>query len=143
PDRDLWFGFGPAHEIKRRLLTLWNSIGFLVQYANVSGWEPEVGDLEAGPAAEHPLDRWLVARTHEPLRDATQADKATLTGPGLWGRRRGPLELVHPALQAAVLARRRAGVPHALVRARAVAPDHLSRDAVPRRPHLGQPRPRA
>src|SRR5206468_2172067 len=29
PDRDLWFGFGPGHEIKRKLLTLWNSIGFL------------------------------------------------------------------------------------------------------------------
>ena len=30
PDRDLLFGFGPAHEIKRKLLTLWNSVGFLV-----------------------------------------------------------------------------------------------------------------
>ena len=27
PDRDLLFGFGPAHEIKRKLLTLWNSVG--------------------------------------------------------------------------------------------------------------------
>jgi isoleucyl-tRNA synthetase len=79
PDRDLLFGFGPAHEIKRRLLTLWNSIGFLVQYANVSGWEPEVGDLEAGPAPEHPLDRWLVARTHEFVHGATAAYEATLT----------------------------------------------------------------
>jgi isoleucyl-tRNA synthetase len=79
PDRDLLFGFGPAHEIKRRLLTLWNSIGFLVQYANVSGWEPEVGDLEGGPAPEHPLDRWLVARTHEFVHEATTAYEATLT----------------------------------------------------------------
>jgi isoleucyl-tRNA synthetase len=79
PDRDLWFGFGPGHEIKRRLLTLWNSIGFLVQYANVSGWEPEVGDLETGPAAEHSLDRWLVARTHELVHEATEAYEATLT----------------------------------------------------------------
>jgi isoleucyl-tRNA synthetase len=79
PDRDLWFGFGPAHEIKRRLLTLWNSIGFLVQYANVSGWEPEPADLEAGPAADHPLDRWLVARTHEFVHEATAAYEATLT----------------------------------------------------------------
>jgi isoleucyl-tRNA synthetase len=79
PDRDLLFGFGPAHEIKRRLLTLWNSIGFLVQYANVSGWEPEVDDLEAGPAAEHQLDGWLVARTHELVHEATAAYEATLT----------------------------------------------------------------
>jgi isoleucyl-tRNA synthetase len=79
PDRDLLFGFGPAHEIKRRLLTLWNSIGFLVQYANVSGWEPEPADLETGPAAEHPLDSWLVARTHEFVHEATAAYEATLT----------------------------------------------------------------
>ena len=26
PDRNLLFGFGPAHEIKRKLLTLWNSV---------------------------------------------------------------------------------------------------------------------
>jgi isoleucyl-tRNA synthetase len=79
PDRDLLFGFGPAHEIKRRLLTLWHSIGFLVQYANVAGWEPEPADLDTGPAAEHPLDRWLVARTHQFVREATVAYEATLT----------------------------------------------------------------
>ena len=32
PDRDLLFGFGPAHEIRRRLLTFWNSVWFLVTY---------------------------------------------------------------------------------------------------------------
>ena len=26
PDRNLLFGFGPGHEIKRKLLTLWNSV---------------------------------------------------------------------------------------------------------------------
>jgi isoleucyl-tRNA synthetase len=31
PDRNLLFGFGPAHEIQRRLLTLWNSATFLVR----------------------------------------------------------------------------------------------------------------
>ena len=35
PDRNLLFGFGPAHEIQRRLLTLWNSATFLVRYGNV------------------------------------------------------------------------------------------------------------
>jgi len=79
PDRDLWFGFGPAHEIKRKLLTLWNSINVLVLYANPAGWEPELGDLDGGPAVEAPLDRWLVARTHALVRDATEAYEATLT----------------------------------------------------------------
>ena len=37
PDRNLLFGFGPAHEIKRKLLTLWNSVTFLVQYGEHRG----------------------------------------------------------------------------------------------------------
>ena len=42
PDQNLLFGFGPAHEIQRRLLTLWNSCKFLVDYANiVEDWAPE------------------------------------------------------------------------------------------------------
>src|SRR5881397_2264112 len=65
PDRNLLFGFGPAHEIQRRLLTLWNSAKFLVDYANIADWAPSWTDLESGPAGElQPLDRWLVSRTH-------------------------------------------------------------------------------
>ena len=51
PNQNLLFGFGPAHEIQRRLLTLWNSCKFLVDYANVEGWEPDWADLAAGRAA--------------------------------------------------------------------------------------------
>jgi isoleucyl-tRNA synthetase len=79
PDRDLWFGFGPAHEIRRKLLTLWNSIWFLVTYGNIEGFEPTLADLETGPPAERPLDHWLVARSHELVRDATEAYEETLT----------------------------------------------------------------
>ena len=43
PNQNLLFGFGPAHEIQRRLLTLWNSCKFLVDYANVGSWSPRVG----------------------------------------------------------------------------------------------------
>jgi isoleucyl-tRNA synthetase len=79
PDRNLLFGFGPGHEIKRKLLTFWNSVSVLVQYGNIEGFEPAVGDLETGPPAELPLDRWLVARTHELVGEATGAYEATLT----------------------------------------------------------------
>jgi isoleucyl-tRNA synthetase len=79
PDRNLLFGFGPAHEIKRKLLTFWNSVAFLVGYANIGGFEPVPGDLETGPPAERPLDRWLVERTHELVREAEEAYEATLT----------------------------------------------------------------
>jgi isoleucyl-tRNA synthetase len=81
PDRNLLFGFGPAHEIQRKLLTLWNSCKFLVDYANVAGWSPTWDDLAAGPVAEdlEPLDRWLVERTHALVADATSGYESWLT----------------------------------------------------------------
>ena len=80
PSQNLLFGYGPAHEIQRRLLTLWNSCKFLVDYANVDGWTPEWADLEDGPHGElEPLDRWLVERTHALVADATAAYESWLT----------------------------------------------------------------
>jgi isoleucyl-tRNA synthetase len=80
PDRNLLFGFGPAHEIQRKLLTFWHSATFLVQYANVEGFTPRLDDLAAGPEASlRPLDRWLVARTAALVREATDAYERWLT----------------------------------------------------------------
>jgi isoleucyl-tRNA synthetase len=80
PDRNLLFGYGPAHEIKRRLLTLWNSVRFLVQYANIEGFTPTYADLERGPEIElRPLDRWLLARAQRLVVDVTDAFEAQLT----------------------------------------------------------------
>ena len=68
PSQNINFGYGPADEIKRRLLTFWNSVAFFVTYANVDGFDPEE------PAGElQPLDRWLVARTAQLVREATDA----------------------------------------------------------------------
>jgi isoleucyl-tRNA synthetase len=78
PDRNLLFGFGPAHEIKRRLLTFWNSTKFLIDYGNIEGFSPSWSRLE--PDGDlRPLDRWLVARTKQLVAEATDAYEATLT----------------------------------------------------------------
>jgi len=72
PDRNLLFGFGPAEEIERELLTFWNSISFFVSYANIEGFAPSWSEL--APAGNvQPLDRWLVERTHAFVADATAA----------------------------------------------------------------------
>jgi isoleucyl-tRNA synthetase len=79
PDRNLLFGFGPAHEIQRKLLTLWNSVTFLTQYGNIASFEPRYADLAAMDGLRAPLDRWLVERTRELVADATRAYERWLT----------------------------------------------------------------
>jgi isoleucyl-tRNA synthetase len=71
PDRNLLFGFGPAGEVKRKLLTFWHSIKFFVDYANIAGFTPTWEELE--PKGElMTLDRWLVERTHAFVADAAR-----------------------------------------------------------------------
>jgi isoleucyl-tRNA synthetase len=78
PDRNLLFGFGPAHEIKRKLLTFWNSVKFLVDYGNIEGFTPSWDRLE--PDVElRPLDKWLIERTKQLVAEATDAYEATMT----------------------------------------------------------------
>jgi isoleucyl-tRNA synthetase len=79
PDRNLLFGFGPAYEIKRKLLTFWNSVRFLVDYGNIEGFAPAWSDLDHTGLELRPLDRWLVMRTKRLVADATEAYEATLT----------------------------------------------------------------
>ena len=56
PSQNMNFGYGPANEVKRRLLTLWNSYAFLVRYADVDGFRPTWDDLETGPPVATALD---------------------------------------------------------------------------------------
>ena len=80
PSQNLLFGYGPGHEVQRRLLTLWNSAKFLVDYANIAGWSPLWDDLRDGPDGElKPLDRWLVNRTQALVTETTQAYENWLT----------------------------------------------------------------
>jgi isoleucyl-tRNA synthetase len=69
PSQNIKFGYGPADEIKRRLLTYWNSVKFFVDYANIAQFRPG-----AEPPGElQPLDRWLLERTEQLVADMTDA----------------------------------------------------------------------
>ncbi len=79
PSQNLNFGHGPATEIKKRFLTLWNVLSFFTQYANADGWRP--GDALLAQATseafttdmtpDNVLDQWLVSRTHQLVADTT------------------------------------------------------------------------
>jgi isoleucyl-tRNA synthetase len=79
PSQNLLFGFGPGHEIQRKLLTLWHSAGFLATYGGIAGWEPAWEDAERPPDGATALDRWLVARTAALVEETTVAYEAYLT----------------------------------------------------------------
>jgi isoleucyl-tRNA synthetase len=79
PSQNVNFGYGPADDIKRRLLTLWHSVSFFVTYASIEGFRPTYGDLAAPFVSERTLDRWLVSRTAQLVDESTRAYEAYWT----------------------------------------------------------------
>ena len=78
PNQNLLFGFGPAEQIKRELLTLWNSMVFFISYANIDSFRPTwPAVVPSGELA--PLDHWLVERTHAFVREAEAGYEAFMT----------------------------------------------------------------
>jgi isoleucyl-tRNA synthetase len=69
PSQNIKFGYGPADDVKRRLLTFWHSVKFFVDYANVAGFRPRTDAQIDG----HALDRWLRVRTEQLVADMTDA----------------------------------------------------------------------
>ena len=84
---------GPAvlDEIVRKvLLTYWNTVSFLVLYANAAGagagssgaaWTPEAAALAPAPADRPLLDRWLLSEVHACVRDVTSASRRSTPPP--------------------------------------------------------------
>jgi isoleucyl-tRNA synthetase len=75
PSQNLGFGYGPANEVKRRFLTLWNTYWFFVNYANIDGYEPDFAMLANGPdlTAATSIDRWILARTQKLIATCREA----------------------------------------------------------------------
>jgi isoleucyl-tRNA synthetase len=75
PSQNMNFGYGPANEVKRRLLTLWNTYNFFVLYASIDDFQPRYEALADGPdaSAARPLDRWLTAVTQSLIAECRAA----------------------------------------------------------------------
>ena len=67
---NLNFGYGPASEVKRRFLTLWNTTKFFIGYAIVDGIDPNRLDK----TVERTLtDRWILSRLQVLVRTARKS----------------------------------------------------------------------
>ena len=72
PSQELRFGYSLADDVKRRLLTFWNSVSFFITYANIQGFDPSrpVGELR-------PLDGWLGGGKVYSVREGDAGGSAT------------------------------------------------------------------
>ena len=69
-EQNLLFGYGPADDVRKKLITLWNVYSFYATYAAVDGFNPSLNPLEKDNL--HILDRWIIAKTHVLLKDGQE-----------------------------------------------------------------------
>lgn len=73
-EQNLLFGYGPAREIRKRLITLWNVYSFFVTYARLDGFDPQKVEVSPGQFTE--LDRWITSKVNKLLQVANDSYKA-------------------------------------------------------------------
>ncbi len=68
PEYNLNFGYGPADEIRKKLLTLWNMYSFYVTYADIDGYDPAKQKVDVKTLSQ--LDKWALAKVHAFIKEA-------------------------------------------------------------------------
>jgi len=71
PVQNLNFGYNIADDVRRQILTLWNTYSFFVTYANIDEFDPESEPLPMEERSE--LDQWLIAKLHQLIQTANQS----------------------------------------------------------------------
>ena len=67
---DVRFGFNLGDEAKRKLLAFWNLETFFSTYADIDNVKVDLSKLDAAKLC--PIDRWLLIRTNQFIKDATK-----------------------------------------------------------------------
>ncbi len=70
PEHNLLFGYPAGDEIRKHLLTLWNTYSFFVTYASLDGFDPLTDKVEQSDRTQ--LDRWILAKVNELVKTATK-----------------------------------------------------------------------
>ena len=67
---DVRFGFNLGDEAKRKLLAFWNLQTFFATYADIDDVKVDLSKLDVSKLC--PIDRWMVIRTNQFIKDATK-----------------------------------------------------------------------
>ena len=70
-EQNLLFGYGPADEVRKKLITLWNVYSFYATYASVDGFDPVANPIKKDHLTV--LDKWVIAKTHLLLKTGRNA----------------------------------------------------------------------
>jgi isoleucyl-tRNA synthetase len=74
-ENNLLFGYSPADEVRKKLITLWNSYSFFATYAAVDNFDPDSIKLERRDNLTI-LDRWILSKLNSLIIDAKEAFEA-------------------------------------------------------------------
>jgi len=67
PEHNLLFGFAVADEVRKQLITLWNTYSFFVTYANLDRFDPSIPiDLKTLTKSDH----WIISKTNKFINTA-------------------------------------------------------------------------
>ena len=70
-ETNLLFGYGPADDTRKHLITLWNTYSFFATYAAVDGFTPNPESLN-NDSLTH-LDRWVLSKMNQLIGDARES----------------------------------------------------------------------
>ena len=69
-EQNLLFGYGPADEVRKKVITLWNIYSFYATYASVDGFIPSKHRIDKKSITI--LDKWILAKTHLMIKNARE-----------------------------------------------------------------------
>ncbi len=66
-ESNLNFGYDAANEVRKKVITLWNSYSFFATYAAVDGFNPLKSKIQDSDLTI--MDRWIMAKLHQLIQD--------------------------------------------------------------------------
>ena len=70
PESNLLFGYEIADDVRKNLITLWNTYSFFITYASIDEFNPGVHQINVNNLTD--LDKWVVSKTNSFIKIATE-----------------------------------------------------------------------